>query len=349
MLLLLLQELRLQNAVNSILKVMLQWRESDITKENIDEVIHFCLEGESRCINLVQYLLEERKELKKKFSILPASKTRLPFAKVIYFNEEICFVACVNRHQFFLYCVSQKIANMQNELTICHANKKKNLWTLIVDIFNFSKVYALMGEEEVQLRLKECLFAKDRLTTTRFIHYMLMTFDKESIDLRAFDKRLANEGHIICEKKNSLSDVVVTRRATIADATSLLPLQLEYEKEEVCKNQKEIPAYISMMNLQRILKDEIAYITTLDGHPIAKANTNAQGINWMQLGGVYTLPKYRSRGIGRLTVSHLMRHICHVEKKKIALFVNTENMAAISMYKRLGFVNAGNFMISYLR
>jgi len=163
-------------------------------------------------------------------------------------------------------------------------------------------------------------------------------YDKISItDRKTLDRKLLSKGEVI------------TRQAFYSDASLLLPLQIGYEIEEVCINKKSFPRYISMMNLEKILKDEIAYITTLDNQPIAKANTNAKGINWQQLGGIYTLPKYRRCGVGIITVSALIKHLCMIEKKKIALFVNIENIAAIRMYKKLGFSNAGKFMISYLR
>ena len=327
---------------------MRQWREKDITAENINEVLLFCLEAESHCINLVQYLQEEKQELKNKLSLFCLTKRKIPLAKAFYLDGKIGAVACINHHQFFLYCVSDKIVNIQRDEPFGLESQKSELWLLMAKAFPLSKVYALMGEETVQTRLKELFLSNNKIKPTHVIHYILMIYDLDLLQ-ETTKKTVSSEAHLDFVNAKPLRDKIVTRQASIADATSLLPLQIEYEKEEVCKSEKPFPPYVSMMNLQKILKDEIAYISTLDGQPIAKANTNARGINWQQLGGIYTLPKYRRRGVGSLTVFALLQHILKFEKKKIALFVNIENTAAIAMYKKLNFINAGKFMISYFR
>ena len=325
---------------------MPQWREREITSENIDEVLCFCSKYEEKCINLVQHLREEAKNLKGRFSLLYLAKRKIPLAKVFYLNEKIDAVACINRHQFLLYCIDNDLAE-EHVLELCH---------LMTKAFPISKIYALMGEEEVQTKLKELLLTKNKIKPTYVMHYILMIFDPMTLDYvfsaqygerAVFAKqKITNKGHT--SNSNAINHIL-TRQATLADTSLLLPLQSEYEKEEVCIKGNPFPPYVSMMNLQKILNNEIAYITLLDKNPIAKANTNAKGINWVQLGGVYTLAKYRRCGIGQLTVASLMEHIFKREKKKIALFVNIENTAAIAMYKNLNFVDAGRLMISYFR
>ena len=248
---------------------------------------------------------------------------------------------------------------MCDEMHVESEIQESELCILMIKAFPLKEIYALMGEEKVQIKLKEFLFRKNKMKHVHAVSYLLMIFEPMSLDLLNFERNYQHERYAPFAKQNIESEEGASykskpasykiRQATICDASSLLPLQIAYEKEEVCISPKKIPPYISMINLQKILKNEIVYITTLDELPIAKANTNARSINYFQLGGIYTMPKYRRHGIASLTVSALMQHICKVEKKKIALFVNIKNIAAVSLYKKLGFMDVERLMISYFK
>jgi len=322
-----------------------QWKEKDVTSANIDEVLHFCLKYEERCVNLVQSLQEERKKLKDKFSFFCLTERKMPLAKAFYLNAKLFAVACINQHQFLLYCVKDQATQADRGISFDWQECIDELCHIMIRSFPFSKVYAVMGEEKVQRRLKDVLFQETRIKATHVVQYILMLFDNECFEGRCLDDLLAlAQLHIVdCGK-------IITRAATVEDLQLILPLQIGYEKEEVCVKGKSFPPYVSMMSLQKIVKDEIIYITMLDEKPIAKANTNAKGIDIYQLGGIYTLPEYRRRGLGRLTVLYLMQHIFKErKKKKVALFVNIRNLAAIAMYNSLKFKDVGRLMISYFR
>jgi hypothetical protein len=77
--------------------------------------------------------------------------------------------------------------------------------------------------------------------------------------------------------------------------------------------------------------------------PIAKAATNARGLVFDQIGGVFTLPRYRGLGVGRAVVEFLLSGL----SKPTSLFVKQHNQAAIRMYARLGYVVEDPFTISY--
>ena len=79
---------------------------------------------------------------------------------------------------------------------------------------------------------------------------------------------------------------------------------------------------------------------------IAKAGTNAQGFHWFQIGGVYTLPAYRNKGLAAAAVAHLI-NTHGAEAHGFALFVKTANTAALRVYEKLGFEQCGLFRMSY--
>jgi len=79
---------------------------------------------------------------------------------------------------------------------------------------------------------------------------------------------------------------------------------------------------------------------------VAKANTNAVGKQWVQLGGVYTMPAYRGKGYARYLVQQLA--ISSAGKgRKTALFVKTQNMSAQNAYIAAGFTASAPFEIAY--
>ncbi len=136
------------------------------------------------------------------------------------------------------------------------------------------------------------------------------------------------------------------RRASLSDLAGLYPLQRDYEKEEVLLDPTLHEPRVCRTHLRRSLREQIVYLAEVDGVPVAKAGTNARGRGYDQIGGVYTVPALRSRGLGRAVMAALLECIFR-EKAGACLFVKRENAPAVALYLRLGFVVAGGFRISY--
>ena len=136
-------------------------------------------------------------------------------------------------------------------------------------------------------------------------------------------------------------------RCGIKDADALMPLQLAYEAEEVlppCRTQN--PA-VTRKNLERILKTE--YVLALQnsrGETAAKANTNAIGIRWAQIGGVYTAPDFRRKGCASLLVETLAEKIVASNRLPV-LYARNGNEGAQKAYSAIGFTKTGGFTIAY--
>ncbi|MFA6855851.1 MAG: GNAT family N-acetyltransferase [Treponema sp.] len=131
------------------------------------------------------------------------------------------------------------------------------------------------------------------------------------------------------------------------DADALMSLQSAYENEEVLPVCRTFTASVVRQNLEHILCTE--YVLTLqtnEGVFVAKANTNAIGLNYIQIGGVYTDPGYRGNHYAALLISTLVHKIYAVKKEPV-LFVKDSNTKARQLYNSLGFVKSGNFVIAY--
>jgi hypothetical protein len=127
----------------------------------------------------------------------------------------------------------------------------------------------------------------------------------------------------------------------------LMNLQSAYEKEEVLPSGRRFMPSIVRQNLEHIIKSEYLIALCDDKNTfIAKANTNAIGIQYVQIGGVYTDPRYRGNHYASLLVSTLVRKINTVGKRPV-LFVKNSNSIAKKLYLSLGFIKSADFLIAY--
>jgi predicted GNAT family acetyltransferase len=191
-------------------------------------------------------------------------------------------------------------------------------------------LHSIMGETTRVARVEKAL---DRPVRAK-IDYYLMVHDP--IDSPRMD--IGTTASV--EKKMRI------HRAKLRDTVSLYPLQREYEKEEVLLKPDLFNASASYLSLQRHLKQEIIFYAELDKRIVAKAGTNAQGIGFDQLGGVFTIPEFRNRGVATVLLQYLVDFLTR-NNRGVCLFVKRDNPAALRLYTKLGFSRRGGFRITY--
>jgi len=157
--------------------------------------------------------------------------------------------------------------------------------------------------------------------------------------------KLMTAGTVINPQEELSNDDQIIR-CTQDDMELLLPIQKKYLNEEVAPFGKRASDAEVSIGLRSILKNQLCLALTSDGEVVAKANTNAIGINWVQLGGIYTHPLYRRNGYAWQLVSAICRRT-NQAGKKTALFVKDINVPAMELYKKLGFQNSGLYEICY--
>ena len=145
---------------------------------------------------------------------------------------------------------------------------------------------------------------------------------------------------------NSLSGGEEIIRCTEHDMEILHPLQKDYMKEEVAVPGRPITDAEVDISLRQILKNQLCFALSVDGDIVAKANTNAIGINCVQIGGVYTHPLYRRNGYAGALVQALCKRALRANKKPV-LFVKEKNTPAFTLYRKLGFEECGRYTIAY--
>lgn len=135
-------------------------------------------------------------------------------------------------------------------------------------------------------------------------------------------------------------------RCTEHDMDFLHSLQKDYLKDEVAVPGRTLTDAEVDITLRQILKNQICLAMTVDGEIVAKANTNAIGINCVQIGGVYTHPLYRRNGYAGALIQALCNRATRAQKQPV-LFVKEKNKPALSLYQKLGFEECGRYTIAY--
>jgi len=130
------------------------------------------------------------------------------------------------------------------------------------------------------------------------------------------------------------------------DSEALFGLQEAYEKEEVLFRPEEFQPLASRLHFWKSLKDQEIVGLWDQGRPLAKAGTNALTPRWAQLGGVFTLPEERGRGLQTRLLSFLLSRLGG-QGRSACLFVKKGNEPALGLYARLGFEPRGEFTILY--
>ena len=136
------------------------------------------------------------------------------------------------------------------------------------------------------------------------------------------------------------------RRARPDDLHQLMPLHERYMFEEVLLNRRDYDRIGTLRLLRRALRTQLIYVAEWQGRIVAKAGTNARGMIYDQIGGVFTAEQQRNRGIAAALLQGLANHIM-VDGRKLCLFVKHSNAAALSLYTKLGFEIRDEFEISY--
>ena len=172
-------------------------------------------------------------------------------------------------------------------------------------------------------------------------------------------------------------------QATAADYDSLLPLELGYQREEVVPKSFDISDAALAAAFKHELGQGLTFTLYDGGRPIAKARVSACGLRHCMLGGVYTIPSERKKGRASFLVMQIIALFesglegrrqtaggqnCSqglnagggsIDSGKLGdsrpslafdsfcLYAKQENAAALALYKSLGFVPRGEYLLVY--
>ncbi len=136
------------------------------------------------------------------------------------------------------------------------------------------------------------------------------------------------------------------RRIKEAEADTFFPLEREYQLEEVVTAPDRYNEAAGRLHFKQQCRSQLVFGAWMNGRPIAKAGTNAIGFRYCQVGGVYTDPAFRGRGIATAVMTRLLSAI-DSRGQHCTLFVRKDNPPAAALYHSLGFVRRCGYRISY--
>ena len=293
------------------------------------ETLAFLAKYERTCVSLIEHVRRGESDI---FSIEGDAR------------ETLGVISVKSR---MLLCVPNA-RSLQNDKAFCSSLKV---------FLSDKKISCVNGEAEASHLIMK-IFAELGRTPLHINEYALMTLSEAALKkIEAKDKRytalskgqqtlIARHTARAAGEKAYCEQFKIVR-CGIKDADVLMPLQLAYEAEEVlppCRTQN--PA-VTRKNLERILKTE--YVLALQnsrGETAAKANTNAIGIRWAQIGGVYTAPDFRRKGCASLLVETLAEKIVTSNRLPV-LYARNGNEGAQKAYSAIGFTKTGGFTIAY--
>ena len=139
---------------------------------------------------------------------------------------------------------------------------------------------------------------------------------------------------------------ITIKKAEVKDAKDLFPLRRKYELEEVLLDPTKFHSTSSFLYFKKALRSQIFYAAELKGKPVGTAGTNGWGIEYVQIGGVFTLKKERGKGIAGTLMSALSSDLLSRDRK-LCLFVKQENTPALKLYRKMGFRTMEEFSIYY--
>ncbi|MDY6794094.1 MAG: GNAT family N-acetyltransferase [Actinomycetota bacterium] len=117
------------------------------------------------------------------------------------------------------------------------------------------------------------------------------------------------------------------------DLEDLVELEREMQRELLGSR---AAGWVIRSQLRRAVEDGVASVVRWKGKAVAKAEMDACTPGANELGGVYTLPRYRRRGLASSACS-LICQASLAGGRTVRLETQRENEAALSFYTRLGF------------
>lgn len=136
------------------------------------------------------------------------------------------------------------------------------------------------------------------------------------------------------------------RPATMRDLDALVPIVHRYRVEDgLARPGDAITAWIRDHTEGRVAAGHV-FVVEEAGRIVFTGAFNFHGRHGTGLGGIYTHPDARRRGLGTRATAELIR-VAFLESPVVTLHVNPQNEPAIRAYHRAGMRPAGHFRLTF--
>lgn len=287
-----------------------------ISYENLKSVIDFLSHKEKTCITLMSRFIQ-----KGDICLLPNHIKGYAF----YYENKLVGILAISEGGIVLHHFDEKYLNKDFK-------HKSDLEKLIFPILSRHYIYSIIGDMEGTDFLCKIIDCEKKPKIK--ISYTLMTFNESQ-----------NQDNI---SKKDLPNNFQLKKCNSEDTEKLYSLQAAYDVVEVLPPDEEFNPENCRLNLRHNLINQyiIGIWDSSANCFVAKAGTNAQGQNWVQLGGVFTKETSRGKGLATFMVKKLAT-IMKEKQKNVALFVKDTNDFAKKAYLKAGFLPDSKFCICY--
>jgi predicted GNAT family acetyltransferase len=209
---------------------------------------------------------------------------------------------------------------------ICSEPESTELMALLAQIAVQHQMDFTMGQPQC---VDALLAASGRTLSNRREHY------------------LAEHGRGAASNEKTATTIVpvppgaLVRRAELQDLEGLTALYYRTEGFEL----------LGRDQLRRVLSGRIrglrTWVAEVNGLICSAASTSAESRDAAMIGGVWTAPEMRNRGLSRVVVSALSREL-HDEGRRTFLFYRIDNTAAAQVYLHAGYSRIGRWSVAQL-
>ncbi len=286
-----------------------------ISPESIAEAKQFVLSSESECVNLCEMLFE--KNAQDCFAIIC--------------EEKIVGVFCFKGRRTIFHCLPFTKFKTASDKILCQKTQGA-----FYEFFENEKPFCINGEATGSLFLKNIFRNKKNPAHAKVTNeYFLMR------------KNLSQEKNLAAsEMPESSENNFRVFCAAPCDEEKLFPLERAYQVEEVIPPNFGVSEDLLRASFRLNLQSKKIFALEIEGSPAAKAAITACGPNCALLGGVYTLPEFRRKGLATILIRHILRLLA-AEKKSASLYAKKKNLAAVELYKSLGFESTAEYRLIY--
>ncbi len=292
-----------------------------LSSRNLDAAAAFLKKRESVCVSLAGSLLNEGKigipsDSSKRFWLVCPEGGPVT-------DSDICSVFMVAATGLMRHATDTEHALLEKGTGLFAEQLKQSFRSVLKDTF----LYCLMGEKKGTDLIRPLYDG----SVSTCIGYDLLEY-------AAPDNT----------REETLARPLRIRQLLPGDEDAVFPLQKAYEIEEVVPPGESFNEDVCRAGLRRALRTQLVFAVWDGDVPVAKAGTNARGFGFDQIGGVYTIPRWRGKGLARAIVNHTARR-CTAENRRVVLFVKKQNIPAQRAYTHAGFVFRTEYEIVYYR
>ncbi len=214
----------------------------------------------------------------------------------------------------------------------CLPNDSPELRQALRGFLRYNRVFCVSGKAEFVKMLTECIRSAGKQVLAESRDYEFLEAEEAACSADADEGNFAGFSFKNC---------------VYADGESLFPLQLAYISEEVVPAGFKISRASERYSLDRALKKGNVYaLRDCGGNFVCKLHVNAVSENFALIGGVYTLPSQRKKGLAKYLLSRVIDSY-RIKNKGLVLFAGKSNAAALALYKSCGFKPISSYTITY--